>query len=125
MDVLIVVIQGALTLIGIGLTGFFSTRSAQINSNARQKQTEQLLTDKIEILQRDQSDIKKRLDELSETDSCCATLQKDVINLKRENRITMRAMMACLDGLQQLGANHDVPLARDELNSWLNETAHE
>ena len=121
----IVIIQGVITLVGIVVTGIFSTRSAMINSNARQAKTEQLLMDEINVLKADMNETKQRLDELKETDSCCATLQKDVINLKRENRITMRAMMACLDGLQQLGANHSVPKAREELDEWLNDTAHE
>ena len=121
----IVIIQGVITLVGIVVTGYFSTKSAQINSNARQAKTEQLLMDEINNLKSEQNEIKARLDELKETDSCCSTLQKDVVNLKRENRITMRAMMACLDGLQQLGANHTVPKAREELNSWLNDTVHE
>ena len=121
----IVIIQGVITLVGIVFTGYFSTKSAQINSNARQAKTEQLLMDEINGLKSEQNEIKARLDELSETDSCCATLQKDVANLKRENRITMRAMMACLDGLQQLGANHTVPKAREDLDEWLNDTAHE
>lgn len=125
MDVMIVVIQGALTLVGIGLTGYFSTKSAQINSNARQKQTEQLLTDKIEVLQKEQAEIKDRLKELSETDSCCSTLQKDVINIKKEQGLVFEGLTACLDGLMQLGCNHTVPQTRSKLQSWINEQAHD
>ena len=120
----IVIIQGVLTLLGIGLTGFFSTKSAIINSNARQAKTEQKAQDAQEQIQKELSEVRVRLDELSETDSCCATLQKDVINLKKENGLTMRAMLACLDGLEQLGCNHSVTKTKKDLENWLNELAH-
>ena len=120
-----IIIQGSITLLGIAITGYFGTRQSKIANDARQAKTEQFVSDKLETIQKEQAEMRNRLDELSETDSCCAILQKDVINLKRENRITMRAMMACLDGLQQLGANHTVPKAREELDEWLNDTAHE
>ena len=124
--------QLIVTLGGIILTGAFSTLGAVINANSRQKVTEEKLENAIKNFKDEQAefkdslaDVNKRLDELSETDNCCALLQKDVINIKRENRITIRAMMACLDGLQQLGANHSVPSAREELDTWLNNAAHE
>ena len=124
--------QVLLTLGGIILTGAFSTIGAVINANSRQKVTEEKLENAIENLKNEQGEIKagltdvnKRLNDLNETDNCCALLQKDVINIKRENRITMKAIMACLDGLQQLGANHSVPKAKSEIDTWLNDTAHE
>ena len=124
--------QVLLTLGGIILTGAFSTIGAVINANSRQKITEGKMENAIENVKAEQAEIKaglaavnERLDELSETDSCCALLQKDVVNLKKENRLTMKALMACLDGLSQLGANHTVPTARNELDTWLNDTAHE
>jgi citrate synthase len=35
------------------------------------------------------------------------------------------ALCACLDGLQQLGANHSVPVAKAKLEEWLNDKAHD
>ena len=49
----------------------------------------------------------------------------DVRSLKEENRIMCFALSACLDGLQQLGANHTVPLAKEKLDEYLNQKAHE
>ena len=46
--------------------------------------------------------------------------QQDVqiANLKEEQRV------ACLDGLEQLGCNHSVPVAKKELEEHLNSAAH-
>ena len=45
--------------------------------------------------------------------------------IKKEQSITTEAMLACLDGLQQLGANHIVPEAKAKLASYINEKAHQ
>lgn len=50
---------------------------------------------------------------------------KEIAHLKKENTLICYALAACLDGLQQLGANHTVPLAKEKLDKYLNETAHE
>ena len=31
---------------------------------------------------------------------------------------------ACMDGLQRLGANHSVPLAKNKLDKYINQQAH-
>lgn len=49
----------------------------------------------------------------------------DVHKLKEENCLVCFALSACLDGLQQLGANHTVPVAKDKLDKYLNQQAHE
>ena len=51
--------------------------------------------------------------------------QADVHSIKEENCLICYALSACLDGLQQLGANHTVPLAKDKLDKYLNQQAHE
>lgn len=51
--------------------------------------------------------------------------EDDVHRLKEENRLVCYALSACLDGLQQLGANHTVPKAKAELDKYLNQQAHE
>lgn len=50
---------------------------------------------------------------------------EDVRRIKEENCLVCFALSACLDGLQQLGANHTVPLAKDKLDKYLNQQAHE
>ncbi len=129
MEVIVAIIIALITaisnIVGMIITGRNSTKVAIINSNSRQEKTEQKLTASIEELQKNNMEIKSRLDELKETDSCCATLQKDVVNLKKENGLTMKAMFACLDGLTQLGCNHSVTDTKNELESWLNEQAHD
>ena len=45
--------------------------------------------------------------------------------LKQEQRLQIKALFACLDGLEQLGANHSVPKAKAALEEWLNDQAHE
>lgn len=50
---------------------------------------------------------------------------EDVRRLKDENALICYALSACLDGLQQLGANHTVPLAKAKLDKYLNQQAHE
>lgn len=49
---------------------------------------------------------------------------RDIARLKEENTLICFALSACLDGLEQLGANHTVPKAKDKLNKYLNQQAH-
>lgn len=49
---------------------------------------------------------------------------KDIKALKEEQALICYALRACLDGLEQLGANHTVPEARDKLEKHLNLEAH-
>lgn len=51
--------------------------------------------------------------------------EEDVHRIKEENCLICYALSACLDGLQQLGANHTVPVAKDKLDKYLNQQAHE
>jgi hypothetical protein len=51
-------------------------------------------------------------------------LEKDIEKLKEEDTLICYGLSACLDGLQQLGANHTVPLAKDKLDKYLNQQAH-
>lgn len=50
---------------------------------------------------------------------------KDIKAIKRENTLMVYAMRACLDGLQQLGANHTVPDAKAKLDKYINQAAHD
>ena len=50
---------------------------------------------------------------------------KDISDIKREQTMIVYALSACLDGLVQLGANHSVPVARDKLDKYINQQAHD
>ena len=49
---------------------------------------------------------------------------KDIAQIKEEDTLIVFALSACLDGLQQLGANHTVPIAKDKLDKYINQRAH-
>lgn len=51
-------------------------------------------------------------------------LESKVRQQEEENCLICFSLMACLDGLQQLGANHSVPVAREKLKKHLNKKAH-
>ena len=50
---------------------------------------------------------------------------KDIKAIKREQTMIVNALSACLDGLGQLGANHAVPEAKDKLDKYINQQAHD
>ena len=50
--------------------------------------------------------------------------EQDVQQIKCENTLICYGLLACLDGLQQLGCNHTVPDAKDKLEKHLNQQAH-
>lgn len=49
----------------------------------------------------------------------------DIKAIKREQTLMVYSMRACLDGLQQLGCNHTVPDAKDRLDKYINQQAHD
>ena len=49
----------------------------------------------------------------------------DIKAIKREQTMTIYALQACLDGLEQLGANHKVPEAKEKLSKYINQQAHD
>ena len=49
---------------------------------------------------------------------------EDIKAMKEENTLICFALQACLDGLEQLGANHSVPTAKEKLEKHLNKSAH-
>ena len=50
--------------------------------------------------------------------------QEDLRAVKEEQRIMSQALSACLDGLIQLGANHEVPKAKKALDDYIRGQAH-
>lgn len=63
----------------------------------------------------------KFVDRQKQQDAEIEQLKKRVAE---ENTLMCFALSACLDGLQQLGANHTVPKAKEKLDKYLNEQAH-
>lgn len=51
--------------------------------------------------------------------------ESDMQHIKTENTLVCFALSACLDGLEQLGANHSVTVAKEKLDKYLNRQAHE
>ena len=51
--------------------------------------------------------------------------KEDVQRINEENKLVCFALSAALDGLIQLGANHNVPIAKEKLDKYLNNQAHE
>lgn len=51
-------------------------------------------------------------------------LKMKVADIEEENCLLCYGISACLDGLEQLGANHTVPIAKDKLDKHLNKKAH-
>lgn len=52
-------------------------------------------------------------------------LLEDIENIKKEQKMTFKALNACLDGLEQLGCNHTVTQTKKELEDWLIAQAHD
>lgn len=48
----------------------------------------------------------------------------DIQKIKAENTLLVSGLFACLDGLEQLGANHTVPIAKAKLEEYINQQAH-
>ena len=49
---------------------------------------------------------------------------REIQRLKDENTLLCYGVSACLVGLIQLGAYHTVPIAKDKLDKYLNQSAH-
>ena len=52
-------------------------------------------------------------------------LEEEVARIKKEDRMLCKGLAACLDGLEQLGANSIVSKTKAELNDHINNNAHE
>lgn len=59
-----------------------------------------------------------------EQDARMTAIEADIAESKEERALIVFALSACLDGLQQLGANHTVPVAKDKLDKYINKKAH-
>lgn len=50
---------------------------------------------------------------------------EDTKEIRTEQRVMCTGVLACLDGLEQLGCNHSVPKAKEMLEEYLNNIAHQ
>ena len=50
---------------------------------------------------------------------------KDIKSLKEEQSLLVYGILACLDGLEQLGCNHTVTKTRSDIEKHINKKAHE
>lgn len=69
--------------------------------------------------------IKQQERQRAELDELRAKEAKDIAEIKAEQTMIVYALSACLDGLAQLGANHSVPVAKDKLDKYINQKAHD
>jgi len=53
------------------------------------------------------------------------TQDKDIQGIKKEMTLVCFCMSATLDGLMQLNCNHSVPVAKDKLDKYINQKAHD
>lgn len=49
----------------------------------------------------------------------------DIKNMKEEQCLLTYGILACLDGLEQLGCNHTVPATKDKIQKHINMQAHD
>lgn len=88
------------------------------------------ITDKQAAHDRDINEMKeehhKQIEALKEENkSLRAENQREIKKINKENTLICEALVACLDGLEQLGANHTVPEAKSKLSKHLNNAAHD
>lgn len=111
--------QAIATVIGMIVTGVFSTVVAIINSNARQARSEQKSLDAQEQMQKELDSINKRLLELRETDSCCSLLVDDVNDIKgnlKELSATINQFKATSDEFDDQLRKAFQSIARDRIS---------
>ncbi len=59
-----------------------------------------------------------------EQDKRMDKIEHDAAAVQKELALIVRGLSACLDGLNQLGANHTVPDAKKQLDEHINRQAH-
>ena len=77
------------------------------------------ITDKQEAHDRELVTLKEKNEELRKEK------ESEIKKINKENTLMCYALHACLDGLEQLGANHTVPEAKRMLEKHLNKAAHD
>ena len=92
------------------------------------RQKGESLTSKVDTLCEGMKEVNEKLDRdyrrLNEFEKWKNRAQALDAEAARERALLIKALMACLDGLHQLGANGSTAEVRNEINDFLNETAH-
>ena len=50
--------------------------------------------------------------------------ETNIDSIKEENALIVFGLQACLDGLIQLGANHNIKIAKEKIDKYINKQAH-
>lgn len=96
----IVAIIGAIAALITGIGTIIAVPKAIINARDKKREKERL------AIEKDQKQ------------------DADIQRLKEENSLIVYGLSACLDGLQQLGCNHNVTKAKDKIDKYINQQAH-
>ncbi|MGN0457717.1 MAG: hypothetical protein ACI4IL_01930 [Eubacterium sp.] len=68
--------------------------------------------------------VQKRQENARKLEEQNTVQEQDIARLKEENTLICYGLIAALDGLEQLGANHIVPVAKNKLEKYINQQAH-
>ena len=67
----------------------------------------------------------KLIDRLGELERRVSAPEQENHTIKKENALIIYALGACLDGLHQQGCNGEVTEAKNKINKYLNNAAHD
>lgn len=65
------------------------------------------------------------IDRMDDIDKRVGDLEKETKRIKKEDRLVIFALRACLDGLHQQGCNGKVTEAIEEIDNYINDAAHD
>lgn len=65
------------------------------------------------------------IDRMDDIDKRVGDLEKETKRIKKEDRLVVFALRACLDGLHQQGCNGKVTEAIEEIDNYINDAAHD
>ena len=80
------------------------------------------LVDKLAALETRVDSLEKKHDE--DIKNLRKEIQAEIKRLNSENRIIIKALKGCLDGLEQLNCNGEVSKAKEMIINHLNDTSH-
>lgn len=115
---LMLAVSGAIVTIGNAVEKIAKVVKAAKAPNEEQDKEIAELKASVKELRGELKKQEGRLDELREHHDV------DMTESRTERHLVMHALMGCLDGLMQLGANNNVPKIVEEMNTYLNDKAH-
>ncbi len=105
--------------------GFWS----RIKDQAKREDAPDAITARLDRIETDIQEIKEKLgrdyDRINVVEERQQEDKRVVREIKSEQGIIMRALLASLGGLQELGANGSTEKAKEEIINWLNRQAHD